>query len=70
MSMEILGYTVAVELLGVLVATFMAGLCVPYGFGIERLRGFGRWMLMKLPYEPPAEVEVDDPSDQEGAGGG
>ena len=49
--------------LGILTAIW-----VPTRFAMERLEGFGRWGMMKVPYEPPAGkseeqamAEAEDP---------
>lgn len=47
------------SILPVVLLAFVAGMCVPFRFGIERLRGFGRATLGKLPYEPPEEDRSD-----------
>jgi len=39
--------------LGAVLLAFIAGLALPFRFALERLRGFGRWFVGKLPYEPP-----------------
>lgn len=57
MTLEILGMTVASEMIAALLLAFTAGMCVPFRFGIERLRGFGRAVVSKLPYQPPPGVE-------------
>lgn len=31
----------------------LAALPVPYWYANERIQGFARWLLAKLPYEPP-----------------
>lgn len=41
------------QTLALMLVTFIAGLCVPFDYGIERLRGFGRAVLSRLPYQPP-----------------
>ncbi|WP_435362746.1 hypothetical protein [Haloarchaeobius sp. DYHT-AS-18] len=40
-----------------LLLAFVAGLFVPFGFAMERLRGFGRHIVAKLPYRPPKDSE-------------
>jgi len=57
MSIQILGMTVATELIALVVLAFTAGMCVPFRYGIERLRGFGRAVVSKLPYKPPTNHE-------------
>jgi len=51
----------------------IAGMTVPTRYGIERLNGFGRWLLQKLPYQPPPgtdqetamQAAAEDPTDGE-----
>ncbi|WP_435348994.1 hypothetical protein [Haloarchaeobius sp. HRN-SO-5] len=45
--------TVAPEVVSAIVLAFIAGATVPTYYAQERLRGFGRVMASKLPYEPP-----------------
>lgn len=46
------------------VAWFMIGLLVglpaPYWFAAERIKGFSRAWLLKLPYQPPPGAEEDE----------
>lgn len=58
MSFSILGMTVEPTMISVVVLAFTIGMCVPFKYGIERLRGFGRAGISKLPYKPPAEPEA------------
>lgn len=39
--------------LALVILAFVAGMAVPFAFGMERLNGFGRWLASKIPYEPP-----------------
>jgi hypothetical protein len=39
---------------------FIAGLALPFRFALERLRGFGRWFVSKLPYRPPPGQDEQD----------
>ncbi|QLG29460.1 hypothetical protein HUG10_09180 [Halorarum halophilum] len=55
--MSILGTAVPAEWVAVVVLAFTAGMCVPFRYGIERLRGFGRVVIGKLPYAPPPGKE-------------
>ncbi len=41
-----------------LLLAFVMGLFVPFRFAMERLRGFGRHWVAKLPYKPPESEEV------------
>lgn len=43
------------SLLPVALTAFLAGLCIPFRYGVERARGFARAVLKRLPYEPPEE---------------
>ena len=43
----------ASPMLAVVAVAFIGGMCVPFKYGIERLRGFGRALFSKLPYKPP-----------------
>ncbi|MDG5778207.1 hypothetical protein VB773_01405 [Haloarculaceae archaeon H-GB2-1] len=43
--------------LGVLM--LIGGMTVPTGYGIERINGFGRWVVSKLPYKAPPGVETE-----------
>lgn len=40
-----------------LVLGILIGLPAPYWFAAERVKGFSRAMLMKIPYQPPPGVE-------------
>lgn len=57
MSISILGMTVAPQTISLFVLAFIIGMCVPFKYGIERLRGFGRAALAKLPYKPPEDSD-------------
>ena len=61
MSIQILGMSIATEVIAVVVLAFTAGLCVPFRYGIERLRGFGRAVVGQLPYEPPGDPGGERP---------
>lgn len=39
--------------LAIVALSLIAGMAVPFTYGMERLNGFGRWMADKLPYTPP-----------------
>lgn len=55
MSFSILGITVEPTVVSLVILAFVLGMCVPFRYGIERLRGFGRAGISKLPYKPPEE---------------
>ncbi|MFC7069482.1 hypothetical protein [Halobaculum lipolyticum] len=59
MSIQILGMAVAETTIAVVLLAFVGGMCVPFRYGIERLRGFGRAVVSKLPYKPPADPGGD-----------
>lgn len=52
---SVLGMTVQPVTVSLFVLAFIIGLCVPFRYGIERLRGSGRAVLSKLPYKPARE---------------
>ncbi|GAB7094095.1 hypothetical protein JCM30237_12470 [Halolamina litorea] len=52
---SVLGITVQPAMVSLFILAFVIGMCVPFKYGIERLRGFGRAALSKLPYKPPEE---------------
>lgn len=54
---SVFGVTVQPAMISLFILAFVLGMCVPFRYGIERLRGFGRAGLSKLPYKPPAEGE-------------
>lgn len=39
------------------VLAYFAGASTPFGFIIERLRGFGRATVSQLPYQPPPGMD-------------
>lgn len=47
-------------LLAALITAYMAGAATPFGYVIERLRGFGRASVSRLPYEPPPGMEREE----------
>lgn len=52
--------------LGILTAIW-----VPTRYAMERLEGFGRWGMQKIPYEPPpgkSEEEAMEETDEETGG--
>jgi len=55
---SVLGMTVRPAIVSLFLLAFIMGMCVPFKYGIERLRGFGRAALGKLPYKPPTEPEI------------
>jgi len=48
---SVLGMTVRPAMVSLFLLAFIMGMCVPFKYGIERLRGFGRAALAKLPYK-------------------
>lgn len=42
-----------VELLALAIVCYLAGCATPWYYAQERVRGFGRWLSSRLPYEPP-----------------
>jgi len=56
-SFEVLGMSVEPANVSLFILAFIIGMCVPFKYGIERLRGFGRAALAKLPYKPPENYE-------------
>jgi hypothetical protein len=42
------------------VAGLLAGMTVPLRYGLERLAGFSRALLGRLPYEPPPGREPEE----------
>lgn len=59
---SVLGMTVQPATISLFVLAFIIGLCVPFKYGVERLRGFGRAAVAKLPYKPPGDSENKDDS--------
>jgi hypothetical protein len=53
-----------IETLAFGLVMFISGMCVPFRYGVERLRGFGRAIISRLPYEPPAGLSVDEALEQ------
>lgn len=39
---------------------FLGGVTVPFPYAMERFRGFGRIILSKLPYKPPAGMKTEE----------
>ena len=64
MSIELLGMTVPAEWIAFVLVAFIGGMCVPFRYGIERLRGFGRVVVGKLPYAPPPGKEEAEAMEQ------
>jgi len=54
---SVLGMTVQPAMVSVFLLAFIMGMCVPFKYGIERLRGFGRAALAKLPYKAPDDTD-------------
>ncbi len=42
------------------VVCILAGMTVPTGYGLERLNGFGRFVVSKLPYKAPPGREESE----------
>lgn len=55
MAFTAFGLTIGIQTASLVALAFVAGMCVPFEYGIERLRGFGRAALSKLPYKPPTD---------------
>lgn len=45
------------DLLTWLLLAYLAGAASPYYYAVERLRGFGRLAISRLPYKPPPGME-------------
>jgi hypothetical protein len=45
------------EIVALVVLALLAGMAVPTAYGIERLQGFGRAVVSKVPYRPPPGME-------------
>jgi len=41
-------------------AGLTAGSLAPTYYAAERLRGFGRWLIQKIPYSPPPGMHKDE----------
>jgi len=54
---SVLGMTVQPAMVSLFLLAFIMGMCVPFKYGIERLRGFGRAALAKLPYKPAEDSD-------------
>lgn len=50
----------SMEILIAFLFGYLAGLAVPTRYGLERLSGFGRRAVSKLPYEPPPGKEEEE----------
>ena len=48
------------EIATVLVVGVLIGLSIPTGYGLERLAGFGRAMLSRVPYRAPPGMDEDE----------
>jgi len=53
-----------VELVALAVVMYLAGLVTPWYYALERMRGFGRWAVNKLPYAPPPGEEAGQALEQ------
>lgn len=60
MQVDIPSLTASSELLTVAVLSYLAGAACPVYYAEERLRGFGRVMLSRLPYAPPPGMEESE----------
>lgn len=38
----------------------LAGMLVPLRYGMERLSGMARWLIAKLPYQPPPGMDAKE----------
>jgi hypothetical protein len=47
-----------------LLLAFVMGLFVPFGYAMERIRGFGRHWVDKLPYKPPGDPGEQDSTEK------
>lgn len=47
-----------VEYIAIALLFYLGGLITPWYFAQERMRGFGRWVASKFPYEPPPGEEA------------
>jgi hypothetical protein len=65
--------SIPIEVVAVVLLAFIAGLSVPTYYGVERMQGFGRWFLRRLPYEPPpgrtAEEQLEQAAEEDAHGG-
>jgi len=43
---------------------FVAGMTIPLRYGMERLNGFARWVVSKLPYKAPPGKTADEALEQ------
>jgi hypothetical protein len=61
------------QTLALALVCLLAGMTVPTGYGLERLNGFGRAIVSKLPYKAPPGQEaaeaMQQAADQQGGGG-
>jgi hypothetical protein len=46
-----------VEYIALALLFYIGGLVTPWYYAQERMRGFGRWLAAKIPYEPPPGEE-------------
>lgn len=53
MSPAIIPSAPPVEAVAAVIVAYIAGCVTPYWYMQERLRGFGRWMASRIPYQPP-----------------
>jgi hypothetical protein len=57
--MEIPIPSIPPEMVALVVTAFLAGAACPVYYAQERLRGFGRAMLAKLPYRAPPGTDAE-----------
>lgn len=50
----------ALETVAIAVLFYIAGATTPTYYAAERLRGFGRAVVSRLPYEPPPGMSTDE----------
>lgn len=58
------GLTDSAPTLALTLVAFIGGVMVPFPYAMERFRGFGRTLLGKLPYTPPAGMEKQEAIEQ------
>jgi hypothetical protein len=70
--MTILPSPLSIELIALAMLFYIAGLVTPWYVALERMRGFGRYLVFKLPYAPPpgmTESEALADAKAQGEGG-
>lgn len=58
------GLTDSAPTLALTLVAFIGGVMVPFPYAMERFRGFGRTLLSKLPYTPPAGMDAGEALEQ------